>query len=840
MRRLLLAHLTTFTLMAPLACSEPGTGPADGGGEAGVPASIQVRSGKTTLVLGTSPLSLSLRHDGAELTAAAAASASDPWAPVSVGRIRGYVSSLYYDPAGPRQEVLWGAGQRVVRATSLAGGAWELVLSGGLSLTLSPDPAVSGAIRLKLEAAAPLDNAAEPQVALSRLCLGVRQREVFFGFGELLDTVSSRGVVRPMQLLVDTSMPSGTNENHAPVPLAISPRGWAMLVRDFNAGAFDVARGNPQRICASFTTHRLLAYLMTDADPLELVERSVSLTARPALPPGWAFAPQQWRNVLNSQSELLADAAAMRQHKIPGSVVWIDNPWQTGYNTFLFDPRQFPSPRDAIARLHAQGYKVLVWSTPYVNEDQTALYREARDNKYLVTDTLGAPVLYRWANGKGTLMDFSAPGATAFWRRLIKRVTDLGVDGFKLDYGEDALVALGAGRSFFRFHGGKTTATMHREYPGLYHRAYLGALPEGQGFLITRAGALGEQQHNTCIWPGDLDRDFSRHSATRVGGLPAAVTAGLSLSVSGYPFFGSDIGGFRGGAPTTEALLRWAGYAALGTIMQLGGGGASHNPWDSSLYDKTALGHYRTYARLHTDLFPTLYSYARKAAETGRPVTRPLGLAFPADQTAWTRDFQYMLGDYMLVAPVIGAGATSWQVYLPAGTWIHHWTREAHRGPATVTVAAPLGQIPLFRKRGAIVAYLATAVDTLAPASDATVTSYEAHRRELLLEVLPPDTRSSFTLFDSTAVRATTVASGMTLEITPGSQFADFRLRVDLKNHPHDPGRPVAVTVAGKTLSKAASAAATASCAGGCWFYDDGAGLLHARVLAPAGKLVIQ
>ena len=226
-------------------------------------------------------------------------------------------------------------------------------------------------------------------------------------------------------------------------------------------------------------------------------------------------------------------------------------------------------------------------------------------------------------------------------------------------------MALGAVLSPFRFHGDVSPATMHREYQRLYHETYYDLVPNG--FLITRSGALGEQAVNTCIWPGDLDSNFTTHADGRVGGLPAAIAGGLSLSVSGYPFYGSDIGGFRKGLPTTELLARWSEYAALGTIMQLGGGGKSHNPWDTSLFAASALPHYRGYARLHTDLFPTIYSYAVVASQTGRPVTRPLGIAFADDPATWNRDFTFMLGDYLLVAPVIEEGATSRKVYLPQG-----------------------------------------------------------------------------------------------------------------------------------------------------------------------------
>jgi alpha-glucosidase (family GH31 glycosyl hydrolase) len=96
------------------------------------------------------------------------------------------------------------------------------------------------------------------------------------------------------------------------------------------------------------------------------VRRYVAATARPAVPPRWAFAPQQWRNEHRSSDEVRDDAQQMRALGIPGSTMWIDNPWQTGYNTFTFDEQRFVGVDALLAELRALGYRVVVWSTPYL------------------------------------------------------------------------------------------------------------------------------------------------------------------------------------------------------------------------------------------------------------------------------------------------------------------------------------------------------------------------------------------------------------------------------------------------------------------------------------------
>ncbi len=793
---------------------------------------LEVHAGKTTLRILTSPLTFTLLRDGQVLSATRG--------PVGLGKIKGYQASRFYDPANPTTAgVSWDTPVNAAGLTQ-AGAAYTLSFEGGATLKVSP---VTGqeAVRLDLETAPADEKQATPQTAMIQLCMGMVDSEVFYGFGELFDTVSSRGVIRPMQLLVDGKSPSGHNENHAATPLAISPRGWSFLVDSYHAGAFDVGKTTTDRICAAFTTHKISAYLTTAADPLALVEAAVTLKkAPPALPPSWAFAPQQWRNALKHQDEILEDAKKMRQLDIPGSTLWIDNPWQTGYNTHLFDTKQFPDAKGTIKKLNALGYRVIVWSTPYVNADQKALWAEGDGKGYFVKNTFGKSWVYNWANGKGSLIDFSAPGATTWWRGILKRVVDLGIDGFKLDYGEESLVALGGGKNIIRFHGGKDTSTMHREFPGLYHEAYLDMFNKGEGFLITRAGALGEQKVNTCIWPGDLDNDFSKHTRTNVGGLPAAITGMLSLSAIGYPFYGSDIGGYRGGAPTAEVLMRWAEYAAFGTIMQLGGAGPNHNPWDTKLYGTAALPHYKAYSRMHMDLFPTIYSYAVRAAKTGRPVTRPFGMAFPTDKVAWTRDFQFMLGKHILVAPVITAGAKTHKVYLPKGKWLHFWSRKLHIGPGEVTVDAPLGKVPLFRKVGAIVALLGTQVDTLAPATDPTVVSYQKNNKKLRLELTPgAPAATTEALFDGTGIKLEGDASSVTVTLTKGKQFTDYVLVLDWKNFASAPKVPAKVSVDGADLLKAAKSSAVQSCPAGCWHFDAAEAYLRIRAVT-AGKVVVQ
>ncbi len=748
---------------------------------------------------------------------------------LAIGQARDVDPAHYYDPRGDAQAPL----VAIDRARSLDGDGDWLVLDGGTRLRLTAC-AIADCAVLELDASAHRD-AVQLQLALPQV-----PGEPVYGTGDAAARPDVAGSVRELQLRVDMQSESSLNETHVPVPLLMWPRrGVGLFVADDRPGALDAGATAADRATATFTLPArgvFRVHIYTADQPLELVRRYVALTARPAVPPRWAFAPQQWRNVWNSSAEVRADATEMRARKIPGSVMWIDNPWQTAYNTFVVDEARLAAPQQLISDLRAQGYQVVFWSTPYVGTTSAtaADHADGAGRQFFVTDDGGRTIDYPWQNGPGALVDFTRDGATAWWRERIRRVTAIGAAGFKLDFGEEIVPDLG-GSVFTMVLAAGDNSTHHARYAAGYHDAYLGALPPGEGFLITRAGAWGEQATNTAIWPGDLASDFSPHGADNgsgkrnVGGLPSAISRGLSLSVSGYPFYGSDIGGFRG-FPTTEALLRWAAYAAYGTIMQLGGGGKSHDPWDPTLFDPGADTIYRTYATAHMQLNPLLWTLALQAGRDGTPVTRPA--KFVHDCAC--DDAMFLLGDDILVAPVITAGAVTREVVLPPGGWIDRATGVAVTGDGRTsrTVPAPLGTIPTWFRAGSVIPMFARAADTLLPATAAGVTSYAdpAFGRELRLIYSPGGAAASVTLHDGAKV---TVA-GPAATVTGGAEYTVLTLDVDARAPAAGPyGAPVSVTLDGATLPQVADVATCA--APGCWQFDAPSKHFLARVFAPQG-----
>jgi alpha-D-xyloside xylohydrolase len=213
-------------------------------------------------------------------------------------------------------------------------------------------------------------------------------------------------------------------------------------------------------------------------------------------------------------------------------------------------------------------------------------------------------------------------------------------------------------------------------------------------------------------------------------------------------------------------MTRWFQQTALSTVMQVGNS-ASTVPWEvdpDTGYDDELLSWYRGYARLHLRLFPYLWGYAEALATSGRPIQRALGLAHP--ELGVHPSDEYLLGDFLLVAPVVTRGERERALHLPPGEWIDVWTGERLVGPGPTTVAAPLERIPLFLKAGGLVPRLRPTIDTLSPVADpAAIDSYATRRGDLWVWTAPGPVGLETTLDGMGASRFVSRATDASLEL---------------------------------------------------------------------------
>ena len=616
-----------------------------------------------------------------------------------------------------------------------------------------------------------------PTLAQLRLNPVVDPAEAFYGLGEYFDAPEHRGRVRALQLEYDPKLESQYNEAHVPVPFVIGTNGWGLFVENPHAAVVDVAAAADDRVTATFGTGPgspagLTFHLYAANHPLDVVRHYYATTGNPRLPAPWALGPWIWRDENMDQAEVEADIAKIRDLDLATSAIWIDRPYATAVGAFDFDAAKFSDAASMIAKIHDLGLRLALWHVPYIEDApaNAAALAEAEANNYfppevgLITSPWGEP------------LDFTNPDAFDWWQDQVRTYTDMGIEGFKLDYAEDITCGLAGARTAWEFADGSTERTMHSQYVRLYHRLYAETLPESGGFLLGRAGTYGDQVDVSVIWPGDLDATMTKHgesvddgmdSYNSVGGLPAAVSAALSLGPSGFPLFASDTGGYRHSPPDKETFTRWFEHTALTPVMQVGNS-ASQVPWQftpENGFDDEMLAWYRDYARLHLRLFPYVWTYIQNLAVDGRPIVRPLGLAYP-DLGVHPAD-TYLLGDNLLVAPVIERGATSRKLTLPPGDWIDWWTGEVLEGGNETTVAAPLETLPLFLRAGGIVPMLRPTIDSLAPTTMPNIVDSFADDPGRLHVRMAGKGSGSFDVYDG----AHLALSGALLSITAGDLF---------------------------------------------------------------------
>ena len=511
----------------------------------------------------------------------------------------------------------------------------------------------------------------------------------------------------PQEMLEEGGIPQG---DYAPVPWLLSSRGWAAWVECSGPGVeFDLA-GEEASLSVRAASGSLRVHLFSRRTPAARLRQFLAETGMPALLPEWAYGHWKSRDVYEHQDDVIDDWRGYREHDLPLDAIVIDSPWETQYNTWRFNPHQFPDAAGLIRSMRKDGVRTVVWVTPWVNLDSrdgqippdheserlhrepAPNYQEGADNDHFVRNRDGRPHVGRWWMGTGSIVDFTSEEAAEWWRELARPVFELGVEGVKADDGEGYYFPVDA-----RLADGRTGAEAAWEYGSLYRRVTQEALDgvhPGRGVVFGRSGWTGQQSVG-MLWGGDQASDF--------WSMRTLITSLLTAAASGFSNLSHDVGGYLGRRLSErcdpELLVRWAQLGALSPLMQAHGR-FQQEPWT---YGSRTLRLYREALLLHERLVPYIRAAAGTAARTGLPAMRPLCLVDPDDPEGWEITDSYFLGPALWVAPVVEEGARSRETYLPRGRWICWWTGRTQTGGDWIEADAPLGRIPIWIRSGSIV-----------------------------------------------------------------------------------------------------------------------------------------
>ena len=546
----------------------------------------------------------------------------------------------------------------------------------------------------------------------------LKERSPVYGFGERFNALD-----QSHQILVNASRdipgPKGTG-TYVPVPFFMVLRGYGVWVDTYAEAAFDLGMTSLDEFVVRLRDTRLRIVVFQGPQFPTILERFTGLIGRAQLPPYWAFAPWKSRNWHPDTTAVYEDLDKYRSLGLPASVLVLDSPWATNYNTFEMNRRQFADPAGMVQRIHDRGFKLCLWLTAFLNQETftpsepelvgkipltaAANFAAARDSGYLAKDSAGNAYIATWWKGRGGLIDFTNPAAVTWWQGQVREAIRLGADAFKADGGEGSFV------NDARFASGDDPGVMRTRYATLYNQALETLIQRdlhGDGVLLMRSGSVGNHDL-PFFWAGDNESNFGTEN-----GLPSVVLAGLNAGLSGVALWTSDLGGYEKDArtPGDDVLFtRWTEFSAFSPVMQVHSA-INLGPWD---YGETALDIFRRYSRLHMSLFPYRFAAAQESARTGLPIMRALVLFHPLDPAARRASDEYYFGPDLLVAPVVTPG-TQRAVHLPEGDWVDYWSGERVRGPVDTVVDAPLDRIPLYVKAGTILPRIPEDVMTLVP-----------------------------------------------------------------------------------------------------------------------------
>ena len=629
----------------------------------------------------------------------------------------------------------------------------------GIQVRLEPDS--EGVIHLSASVTGPTAG-----VTAIGMGFDARPGERYLGFGERSNAVDQRGnevedyvsdgpYAPADRGLIGLVIPAQgwhprDDATYFPVPWLLSTAGYGVLLGNDETSYFRLGSSDPSAWSVEAQATNLSLRFVAGPAPADALRRLTEITGRqPAPAAPWVFGP--WYQPTGNDQ--LGQARALRAADVPGSAV----------NTYLHylpcgaqqgvESQQPPFTTG----FHDLGYAITAYFNPMVCTSYQPAYSQAAAAGVLNTNQLDQPYVYNLNTGNLTSpvsqIDFTAPGTQSFWDRLLSEAVGHGYDGWMEDFGE--YTPLDANSA-----DGTPGTRMHNLYPTRYHcatYAYARAAPHPVAAFV-RSGWTGTQRCAQIVWGGDPTTDWG------FDGLDSAIKQALSLGASGISRWGSDIGGYFSaftGKLTPELLERWIEFGAVSGVMRTEANGFKLASYTRpQVTDAAMLPLWRRYAKLRTQLYPYLVAADANYRRTGMPLMRDLALVYPGDTTASGEEDEFMFGPDLLAAPVHQPGQTRRDVYLPAGRWIDFWRALSYqaasgafrlrRAPAvtggrSISVPAPLGQLPLMVRAGAILPLLPHTTQTLSGYGSASTVGLDDVRNRLHLVAFPRGkSRSAF------------------------------------------------------------------------------------------------
>jgi alpha-D-xyloside xylohydrolase len=431
------------------------------------------------------------------------------------------------------------------------------------------------------------------------------------------------------------------------------------------------------------------------------------LTGKAPMFPRWTLGYWQSRERYKSQYETNEVVRKYRDLHVPLDGIVQD--WQywsedeSYWNSTEFGNPRFPEPKKMVDSVHAQHAHLIISVWPSFG-NKTKIYEAFKQRDMLFGDYVTWPI-----NPNVQVYDAFNPHARdLYWQYMDKNIFGIGIDGWWLDSTEpDHFKDKENDEAHKTFLGAyrKVRNAFPLMHTGGVYKHQRAATADKRVFILARSAFAGQQHYGAMMWSGDVVSGW-KVFRTQISG-------GLNLSLSGLPYWNSDIGGFFSGRnfpkgvndpAFRELYVRWLQFGTFCPMMRSHGTDTPREIYQFGRKGDWAYDAIEKFINLRYRLLPYNYSNAWQITSGAGTMMRALMMDFAADKKVWNIDNEYMFGKSILVCPVTDSMVKKQQLYLPAGTaWFDFWTGEKYPGGQEIEKETPIDILPLYVKAGSII-----------------------------------------------------------------------------------------------------------------------------------------
>ena len=534
--------------------------------------------------------------------------------------------------------------------------------------------------------------------------------ETFYGLGERTDDLNKTGRAYTLWNTDNGAYNKKTQELYQSYPFFYG-------IKDFKAygiffdntykSHFNFGASNNRFISFGAAGGEMDYYFIYGPEIKRVLSSYTKLTGRIELPPMWSLGYQQSRWSYFPESMVRNIAENFRDRKIPCDVIYLDIDYMDGYRVFTWDKKRFPEPAKMLSDLRANGFKIITIIDPGVKADS---------NYFAAKEGVSQNLFVKYPDGKlyegevwpswAYFPDFTKKETRTWWGDKVSILLNDGVEGIWNDMNEPATW----GQDFpdiVQFHDNGYKAD-HKKIHNVFALEMAKATREGlrrysdkRHFVLSRAGFAGIQRYS-AVWTGD--------NVSNEENLKLACVMSLNMGISGEPIIGSDVGGFvdlpddKPVPPSPNLYIRWMELGAFTPFFRQHSaiGTKPKEPW---AFGKDAENAVRDIISYRYRILPYLYNEFYVSSQTGLPIMRPMFVNYQNDRECYSTNaqYQFILGDNLLVAPVLSETDDAKRIYLPEGKWYEMNTHKIYQGMQNLLMNVPLTMTPLFLKEGGVV-----------------------------------------------------------------------------------------------------------------------------------------